>query len=92
MFLIDDETHCEYQEGKFRTRAEAIAELERRASIPWCERPNRAPCTNWRTCERRYIVIECDDNGDQLSREFVLAISAKGVEWGPTVTLNSSQK
>jgi hypothetical protein len=83
MFVIDDEAHCELQEGKFHTRAEAISELERRALIPWNEEPNRAPCTNWRNCGRRYVILEWNDAGDELSREFILAVSAKGVEWRP---------
>ena len=81
MFVIDDETHCELQEGKFHTREEALSELERRALIPWNEEPNRAPYTNWRNCGRRYLILERNDTGDELSREFILAVSVKGVEW-----------
>ena len=80
MFTIEDEAHCEPQDGKFQTRGEAIAELERRATIPWDVEPNRAPCTSWRTCGRRYEILEYDDAGEYLSREPVLEISAKGVK------------
>jgi len=83
MFVIDDEAHCELQVGKFPTKVEALSELERRALIPWNEEPNRAPCSNWRSCGRRYPMLERNDEGDELSREFVLAVSAKGVEWQP---------
>jgi len=55
MFGIDDEADSEPQEGKFYTREQATSELERRALIPWNEEPNRAPCTNWRNCGRRYV-------------------------------------
>ena len=81
MFLIDDETHCELQEGEFRTRTEAIAELERRALIPWNEKPNRAPCRSWKKCGRRYAVVEYDDERNVISREMALTISATGIEW-----------
>lgn len=84
MFVIEDESHAERQEGEFRTRAEAIAELERRASIPWNEEPNCAPCTNWRNCGRRYEVVEYDDAARpwvERARELILTISVKGVEW-----------
>ena len=47
------------------------------------EEPNRAPCTNWRNCGRRHVILEWNDAGDELSREFILAVSAKGVEWRP---------
>jgi len=80
MFVIEDEAHCEVQQGKFQTRAEAIAELERRAAIPGDEEPNRAPCRNWRNCGRRYAIVKFDDE-NELSSEYVLRISAKGVEW-----------
>jgi len=45
MFIIDDESHCEYQRGEYATFAEALAELKRRAAIPWDVEPNRAPCS-----------------------------------------------
>jgi hypothetical protein len=84
VFVIEDEAHAEPQEGSFRTEEEAIAELERRASIPWNEKPNCAPCANWRNCGRRYEIVEYDDTVSprvELSRKFMLAVSAKGAEW-----------
>jgi len=44
MFVIDDEAHCELQEARFHTRAEAISELARTALMPCNEEPYRAPC------------------------------------------------
>lgn len=82
MFLIEDEAHAEPQRGEFRTRQEAIAELRRRAAIPWDERPNVAPCMNWRNCGRRYELIEYDTSGTEVSRKLMLEISAAGVRWG----------
>jgi hypothetical protein len=84
MFVIEEEAHSEPQEGSFRTRAEAITELQRRALIPWNEEPNCAPCSSWRNCGRRYEIVEYDDTASpwvELSREFILAVSANGVEW-----------
>jgi hypothetical protein len=43
MFVIVDEAHAERQEGQFQTQPQAIVELQRRAAIPWNEKPNRAP-------------------------------------------------
>jgi hypothetical protein len=60
MFLIEDELHSERQDGDFPTFDAAIAELQRRATIPWNEPPNVAPCQSWRTCGRNYEVIEYD--------------------------------
>lgn len=83
MFYIDDDIHCE-RDGPFATFEEAIAELRRRASIPWDSPPNRAPCTSWRKCGRGYSVLEFDESLEQwklLRKVAVLNISAKGVEW-----------
>jgi hypothetical protein len=83
MFVIEDEMHSE-PAGQFRTLPEAMAELERRAKIPWNEEPNRCPCTNWRNCGRRYEVIEYDDAPTpwrELSRILRLEISQGGVRW-----------
>jgi hypothetical protein len=59
MFVIEDEAHAEEQ-GRFLSRAETIAELKRRAEIPWDREPNVAPCTNWAQCGRRYEPVEYD--------------------------------
>lgn len=86
MFVIQDESHAETQDGKFQTRRQAIVELERRAAIPWDKEPNKPPCTSWRTCGRHYEIVEFDDSTSpwkELSRELVLVISAAGVEWSP---------
>jgi hypothetical protein len=83
MFVIQDEAHAEPQ-GRFQTRQEAVAELRRRAAIPWDEEPNRAPCTNWRNCGRRYELVEYDEHTSPwkvLSRSLALRISAAGVQW-----------
>jgi hypothetical protein len=87
MFVIEDERHAELQPGKFHTRLDAIAELERRAKIPWNEHPNLAPCTNWAKCGRSYELVEYDDSESpwkELSRSLTLDISAADVRWSPS--------
>ena len=84
MFVIYDEAHAEPQAGRFETRQQAIAELKRRAAILWNGKPNRAPCTNWLNCGRRYELVEYDDTTSprkELSRILILKISAAGVQW-----------
>lgn len=44
-FVIEDDFHAE-QSGEFATEHEALAELRRRAELPWDKEPNQAPCTN----------------------------------------------
>lgn len=83
MFVIEDERHAGPQ-GQFSTLREAMAELKRRADLPWNQKPNVAPCTNWRNCGRHYEVIEYDDSTKpwrELRRISALEISAKGVQW-----------
>jgi hypothetical protein len=84
VFVIEDELHAELQDGEFPTLEAAMAELQRRAAIPWDQPPNVAPCMSWRTCGRIYEVIEYDsavDSTRQIRRIPVLEVSAQGVRW-----------
>jgi len=83
MFRIEDERHAEPQ-GEFSTLQEAVAELRRRAALPWNEEPNVAPCTNWQNCGRNYEIIEYDVSTNpwrELRRISALEVSANGVHW-----------
>jgi hypothetical protein len=84
MFLIEDERHAEPQGGQYPSLAEAVAELRRRASLPWDEPPNVAPCGNWRKCGRTYEIVEYDTSSTpwrELSRLHYLEVTAGGVRW-----------
>jgi hypothetical protein len=61
MFVIEDEIHCDWH-GQFASFDDAVAELRRRATLPWDQPPNAAPCTSWKTCGRKYVIIEFDDS------------------------------
>jgi hypothetical protein len=83
MFVVEDETHAEHQ-GRFATFDEALAELRRRAEIPWDQAPNAAPCTGWRSCGRDYAIVEFDDAQSpwkEVRRVQALSVSALGVAW-----------
>lgn len=83
LFVIEDEAHAEVQ-GEYASLEEAVTELERRASLPWDQPPNQCPCTSWRTCGRRYEVIEYDDSSRpwrQMRRTPYLEVSAEGANW-----------
>ena len=83
MFVIEDEIHAEWC-GEFRSFEEALAELKTRSGISWDSEPNRCPCISWKTCERKYSIIEFDASQDpwrQISRTPVLAVSSKGTVW-----------
>jgi len=84
MFIIEDEMHAEPQKGQFKTFEDAYAEIQRRAAIPWTQKPNRCPCTNWKECERSYQILEYDTTKipwRELRRTEIMTISAKGVKW-----------
>lgn len=84
MFVIEDEQHAEPQAGEFRSIADAVSELKRRAMLPWDQPPNVAPCTSWRTCRRTYEVIEYDTSArpwKELRRIPYQEISSTGVQW-----------
>ena len=80
MWIIEDKLHAELQDGEFHTRHDAIAELKRRANLPWDAAPNLAPCTVWQTCGRHYKLIERDGSKEK-SRESALDVSESGVIW-----------
>jgi hypothetical protein len=83
MFVIEDEFHAEH-DGRYASFDDAIAELRRRATIPWDQPPNAAPCMSWETCRREYVVIEFDESQSpwkELRRVPVLEMSADGVKW-----------
>jgi hypothetical protein len=83
MFVIDDEWHGEWI-GQYASREEAHEELRRLAELPWNEAPNLCPCMSWRTCGRRYHVIEYDTSVDPwrtLRNEVLLEVSAKKTAW-----------
>ena len=82
--MIEDEQHAEPQAGEFTSLADAVAELKRRAELPWDQPPNVAPCTSWRTCRRTYEVVEYDTSvtpWKDLRRIPYLEISSAGVQW-----------
>ena len=82
-FVIHDELHDE-EHGTFDNAAQALAELRRRATLPWDAPPNVAPCMNWRNCGRMYELIEYDDSDHsrrELRRTLVLEVRAAGPQW-----------
>jgi hypothetical protein len=83
MIVLEDNIHCERQ-GTYQSFEEAIAELRRRASIPYDENPNKAPCTGWRKCGREYEVIEYETSQipwRRLKYAVVLRTSPAGPLW-----------
>jgi hypothetical protein len=84
MFKIEDQIHAEPQDGAFSSFAEAMAELRHRATLPWDIPPNVAPCTNWRTCGRRYEIVEYDGSSlpwKELSRTEILELGPARLRW-----------
>jgi hypothetical protein len=88
MVQIQDESHGDDFNGQFPTFAHAMAELQRRSKLAWDAEPNRAPCTGWKKCRRKYAVVEYDDSAipfKELRRLRVLEISSQGVVWTENV-------
>lgn len=83
IYVIEDEKHAEWC-GEYASFSEALEELRRRSVSPWDQPPNICPCTNWKNCGRNYEIIEFDNSKntwEEISRNPVLEISAKGVVW-----------
>jgi hypothetical protein len=84
LFVIEDETHAEWC-SEHHTFDEAVSKLQELAAIPWDQQPNAPPCSSWRTCGRRYEVVEFDTSRQpwkEIRRLAALEISAKGGSWG----------
>jgi hypothetical protein len=84
IFVIYDAIHAEFQEGEFGNLDDAIAELKRRAMLPWDELPNIAPCSNWKQCGRKYEIVEYDvskEPWNETQRFPMMDISSSGVVW-----------
>jgi hypothetical protein len=83
LFVIEDEAHAE-QCSEHTTLAEAVDRLKQLSVLPWDAEPNLAPCTSWKTCGRRYEIIEYDTTSlpwKERRRIPALEINAKGVHW-----------
>lgn len=82
-YWIEDDLHAELI-AEHDTLASAIAELERLALVPWDEAPNLAPCQSWRTCGRKYEIVEYETSTapwQKLRRLAALEVDAKGPVW-----------
>jgi hypothetical protein len=83
LFIVDDEWHAEPQ-GEFDSFENALAEVRRRASIPWDRNPNQAPCVGWKSCGRSYEIVKYDNLQSpwkDLERVPILEITAAGIKW-----------
>jgi hypothetical protein len=84
VFIIEDELHAELLGGGYPTLEDALAVLRVWAELPWDDRPNAAPCANWRACGRRYEIVEYDVSMTpwrEMRRLPVLEVSAGGTRW-----------
>ncbi|MBK9585399.1 MAG: hypothetical protein KA099_08875 [Alphaproteobacteria bacterium] len=85
-FVIEDRAHGNCK--SYPTFDEALAELLSRSKINWDEEPNKCPCKSWRTCERRYHILEMDDSVKPprlISDMKIFTISFRGIQWHTTI-------
>ena len=89
-FTIYDEVHSDFgpPPREFANVEDAIRELRRRAAAPWNREPNRAPCTSWRKCNRRWVLL---GESEAIRKEPIwVEVSATGVEWAEETDLRVS--
>ena len=55
--------------------------------MPWDQRPNRAPCTSWRTCGRKWVLAEFGESPEDWKEleHIWVRVSAAGVTWADGV-------
>ncbi len=83
-YNIEDEFHAEVI-STHESLEEALTEARRLAEITWDEVPNRAPCTNWRNCGRRYEIIAYNSDNKPVRRILALEIDTTGAVMGEDV-------
>ena len=81
-WVVEDDTHAELI-GEFPSRKAAIEELRRLATQSWDGPDNRAPCTSWETCTRRYVLRRADAAYGE--GEEALHVGSKGTRWRSTL-------
>ena len=79
-FIVDDQRHCQRM-GQFDSYEAARLAIIGFVSNPWNEKPNRAPCSNWKKCGRHYDIIETSESGAYLTSTPVCKIDCEGVIW-----------
>jgi|GEM_PF-5430303 hypothetical protein len=85
VYQIDDEFHDERIGDTHRSYESALQEVQRFVDVPFGVEPNCPPCTNWRKCQREYVIKKYEVNTSgrrQLVEETPVAtVSAEGVIW-----------
>jgi len=86
-FTIYDEVHSDFGPlpREFANVEDAIGELRRRAAVPWNREPNRAPCTSWRKCKRRWVLL--GESAASWKEPIWIEVSAAGVHWAEEIQL-----
>ena len=85
MFTIEDTRHSHLWLN-YSTFELALAEIQRRVSMPWDAEPNKAPCTSWRTCGCSYVVNKWDITitpFKRLKTTSIVEIDSEAVRWEP---------
>lgn len=84
MFIIEDSSHAEPLNIEFKSYESAFIKLKELSNIPWNQKPNKCPCSNWENCERSYEIIEYDNSSipwKEINRTSILNISKGNVSW-----------
>lgn len=75
---MDD--HHSWLMGEFNSRDDALAEIDRLASLAWDHPDNKCPCLSWETCSRLY-AIRVPEDGTHHWSEPVVEVGSGGVRW-----------
>jgi hypothetical protein len=90
VYFIEDETHSVHIAQK-NTFLEALRAIEEYSKLKWDEPPNKCPCRSWKTCHRKYTIIEgrtIDGKWSHISTTPICDVSANGVFWHYTERKN----
>ncbi len=83
MSKIEEEMHVEPQNGEFDFFEQALECLKEFAKLLRNEKPNKCPCSDWKSCESQYQIIEYFDANipwKEISKLNVIPVSAKVIK------------
>ena len=85
IFQLEDEFHAEAVGEAFSSFEAALTALREVLALPFSERPHSPPCTNWRGCQRDWVInkyrVVSDERWELVEQTYVAASTANGVEW-----------
>ncbi len=85
IYQLEDEFHAEPVGEAFETFEAALIALRGVVAIPFSEPPHCPPCSNWKECQRDWVVnkyrVLSPDKWQLVEQTYAAKATPDGVEW-----------